>query len=94
MSTQPSQVIVITWAVLDGSRATGRSELRDGCWRAVFEIIPLARAVVWSRDLGRLAEAQSYANANGYIVRVLDDTRDVLSVAKALHVAEGCLLTT
>lgn len=41
-------------------------------------------AAVWSRDPSRWDEGRAYAENEGYRVFVLDDTSDVLSVARAM----------
>lgn len=83
-----SACIVITWAERDGLEPTGRTVLRDGYHRPEHRAAWKARALVFSRNLSRRPQAEDYAKANGYAVRILDDTDDVLERARALELAE------
>jgi len=77
------KIIVLAWVIVDGYQDTGRTIMRDGCYRAVLEDAPKARAAVWSSDMARLADGRAHAEAEGYTVYVMDDTDDVLDLARA-----------
>jgi hypothetical protein len=80
--------LVITWAELDGLEPTGRTEFRDGAHRVVYRDTWKARALVYSRSTLLKPQAEAYAKAMGYTVRVLDYDGDVLGRARALELAE------
>lgn len=73
---------------MDGSEATDQKVLRDGYYRTVYKTIPKARAVTWSTDLSQLEAGKTYAKENGYKLRVMDDTDDVLEKARQLALKE------
>ena len=56
-----------------------------------IELVPVRRAVavVWSHSesAARMAQARAYAPREGYTVRVLANTRDLLDKARALALA-------
>ncbi len=72
---------------MDGARDTGRTVMRDGCYRAVYEACQQARALVWSRDESMWPRGRDWATANGYTATVMDDTDDVLDRARAAVLA-------
>jgi hypothetical protein len=88
MGRAVSDCIVVTWAEPDGLEPTGRTVLRDGYHRNELRAVWKARALVYSRNMSLKPQAEDYAKACGYTVRVLDDTADVLSRARALELAE------
>jgi len=83
-----ADIIVITWAEMDGSEPTGLTEMRDGCHRPTFRTIKKARAVVWSRRMADLPLAKKYASDNGYRVRILPNTPDVLTTARSMELRQ------
>ena len=79
-----SKVLVIAWVENTGVRNTGRLRRIDGYnWGAETEACPEAKACVWSRDLADRPRAEAHAAANGAMVLELEDTDDVLAVARA-----------
>ena len=78
-----------TWARMDGSEKTDKTEYRDGAHRAVYKTVPHVRAVAWSRDGADKERGAKYAKDNGYVQHELPDTHDVLAKARARHVNMG-----
>jgi hypothetical protein len=89
-------VIILTWSHLDGMEPTGGTVMRDGYQRAAFKVVKKSRALCWSTNLADLDRARAYATANGYTVRVMEDTREdpneVLRQARELSLAEDPIL--
>ena len=85
-----SDCIVLTWSDMLGSERTGRTVLRGGVHRPEYQAAKRAHAVVWSREVSakERANAETYARACGYAVRILDYEGDVLGRARALELAD------
>lgn len=83
-ATTTAQVIVLARMENTGVRETGRLIRRDCNYFPETEACMRPVSLVWSRDMSRLADAKVFARAEGFRVLVLDDTDDVLTVARNL----------
>lgn len=82
------KVIVLTKVEMTGLRETGRTVWRDANYFPEYEPAPEASALVWSRDAKSLEGAKAHAKKEGYVVRILDDSDDVLASARRAALQE------
>jgi hypothetical protein len=83
ISPLKNPVFVLAWVENDGFRPTGRHIQRDRNWVEETISCPRAHACVWSRDMDRQADGEALAASEGKTLLLLEDTDDVLSVARA-----------
>lgn len=82
LTMNPNQVAILVWSRMTGTRETGRIIRRDCNYFPEVEACPEVKACVWSRDPSRLTDGIAYAQAEGMSLVIMDDTDDVLKLAR------------
>lgn len=78
-------VLVVSWTENTGIEPTGRMVWRDGNQFPEMRACPEAKALVWSRSITDRASGESFARKINGTCRLMDDTDDVLEVARAME---------
>lgn len=76
------KIVVYAHVLKDGIRETGRVIEQDRNFFPEIECCLIGRACVWSVDPGDLESGRRYAEKEGGQCFLLDDTDDVLEVAR------------
>lgn len=78
-----NKVIILAKVTNDGIRFTGKDIRPDGVnWIPETTSCAKPVALVWSRDMSRIDDAHAFAKKEGYSVFIMEDTEDVLNLAR------------
>jgi hypothetical protein len=77
-------VWVLAWVEMDGIKQTGKMVRRDLNWFPETVAAMRGHACVWSRRFSDVARGQEHAKAEGKTFLCLEDTDDVLNIARLI----------